>query len=407
MRRAALGLAACLPLAACVQEIPLDEVLTSLRLTLSEPRETDLGREGKPVTPAQVQFDLQAIGPRGELVRRDYQTQAFLAAGGGRLSLVSPCSASSGADMGQGAGGDPGWLLGRIPLKGGEAKGVRIPLASRAIFGQVALNVEEPGTLAIGATPPVYFPNPTIARLMEPWDPDARDASYCSPYLGRQVSLDGPAGKLIVTSVFKNGFGLTDSSTPDYSSVFVFTFSQPRPTVVKGRLMNRVSGSIAKFNGLTQVANVNYDTGAEVRPDLLPAPVEITADRRRKLGTGDADRTRDLEQNKWLLKRVGAVVRVKAKVCDTNDQFRGPSWQNYSTFVVTFDPDMNPALDGCDNRKTFSVQLPGRGFAGFDPDAQKGRDITVTGMLQNSASATGALLFWTIAVRDAQDLALN
>jgi len=57
-----------------------------------------------------------------------------------------------------------------------------------------------------------HFPNPTISLLMEPWDPDARDATYCTPYLNRQVLIDGPPGKLVVSSVFKNGFGMTDAA---------------------------------------------------------------------------------------------------------------------------------------------------------------------------------------------------
>ena len=82
----ALALLGCLGgpglLSGCVIDVPTTEVLTSLRLSLQDPKESDLGREGKPVTVGQIVFDVQAIGPQGDLVRRDYEAQAFLAAGG-------------------------------------------------------------------------------------------------------------------------------------------------------------------------------------------------------------------------------------------------------------------------------------------------------------------------------------
>ena len=48
-------------------------------------------------------------------------------------------------------------------------------------------------------------------------------------------------------------------------------------------------------------------------------------------------------------------------------------------------------------------QHRGRGFAGVDPDMQAGKEVTITGMLRNSA-ASESTLFWTLVVRDAQDV---
>lgn len=55
----------------------------------------------------------------------------------------------------------------------------------------------------------------------------------------------------------------------------------------------------------------------------------------------------------------------------------------------------------------FSVQLPGKDFAGFDPAVHTGQEITVTGMLQNSAAVQSSTLFWTVVVREPQDVCLK
>jgi hypothetical protein len=54
----------------------------------------------------------------------------------------------------------------------------------------------------------------------------------------------------------------------------------------------------------------------------------------------------------------------------------------------------------------FAVQLPGKGFGGFDPLTMAGREATFIGMLQNAASKSGKTLYWTAAVRSASDVCL-
>jgi len=55
----------------------------------------------------------------------------------------------------------------------------------------------------------------------------------------------------------------------------------------------------------------------------------------------------------------------------------------------------------------FSVQFPGKGTNGFDPMLHKGKEVTLTGMLQNSVSKSGKTLFWTVVVRDPSDVCIG
>jgi hypothetical protein len=385
-------------LSGCVVDVPSGESLTSLRLILKEPTESGLGREGAPVQIKDLLFDLQTVGPDRRPVPRDMQVRAFLAAGGQRLSLRNPCgggSGTGGADMGAGGADQPPlWELASIPLRGGQATGVRVSLDAPAIFGQVALTVEDPITGASGATPPIFLPNPTLPRLMTPLDLDARDATYCTPYLGRQVVLDTATGngKLVVSSVFQNAFAVSDSGAKEYNSIYVFTFSRPSSRIVPGRVLTRLGGAVAKFNGFTQIANPNILYGEEVNPSLVPRPVELTAAMRPRTPVNS-------NEHKALTKLIAAPVVARAKICDVTDSYRKDAWDRYNTIVLSYD-----ATDKCDNRNTFSVQLPGKGFACLDPLRHAGQEFSVTGMLQNSATRSGTTLFWTIIVRETADI---
>lgn len=375
-------------LIACSTDLPPLHAVTSLRLTLWEPAQ--LGSPEMPLLarPESLRFDLQALDDRGQPAAVDGSVDMFLVGSGARIALRNPC-----ADPG-GAPGDPPWLLGRVPLKQGQAQDASFRLLADAIFGQVSLVAEDPASRAQGATSPLYLPSPTIPQLMRPWDLKAPNASNCSPYLGRQVVINraSAGGKLIVSSVFKDGVAVSDTGSGEYRSLYVFTFGPPSPALVRGRLLRRLSGAIAKFNAFTQLANPNITPSTEaVRPELVPAPEALTADTRPLTA----------DQQAALLRWSASPVRATATICDLTDARRADNWNKYSTFVLTYD-----AKDGCDNRQTFSVQLPARGFAGVDPQAMAGRKLTVTGMLQNSASP-GGTVFWTVLVRDAADVCFD
>lgn len=375
-------------------------------MTLMSPTESELGVPGQTVTPASMKFSVDALDEKGQVWPSDAQLQAFLVAGGGRLPLKDPCDTSAST------GADPDWLLSRFNLTKGHAEDVTLPFSTPAIFGRLTLNIEDPVSQAAGATPPIFFPNPTITRLVKPLNLAAMNAAYCSPYLGRQITVDGSAGtgKLIVSSLFQNALAISDTAAPEYGSIYVFTFSRPPTSFSKGRLVDRFAGAIAKFNGMTQVANPTLDPGNDVRTDLLPPYIELDAKRRPTSSVTSAE-------NQWLTQYIAAPVRITGIVCETTkDQSRSDNWVKYNTVQINQTGDNDPeSVTGCGgvNSATyvpptrFSVQFPGKGVGGFDPATQAGKEVTITGMLQNSASKSGKTLYWTVSVRDQTDVCLQ
>jgi hypothetical protein len=389
----------------CDYATPGDHRLTSLRLTLQSPKAGELGTPAAPQRIDSLHFDVEALDEKGQLMPQSPMLSSFLAAGGSRLSLVNPCAAAP-------PGGDPGWLLQRFALSAGRATNVVADLTSPVIFGRVELNLEDPVSQALGSSPPIYFPNPTISHLVTPLDPSASNASYCSPFLGRQVVIDhashpSGAGKLVVSSLFQTGIGVSDSSAPEYGSLYVFTFSQPSSALRLGTVISRMSGSIAKFNGMTQLANPAIAATSELQPDLIPQPVTLDSSRLPD------NKATDQVNNKWLTKYIAAPARITGTICEVqNDPSRRDNWLKYNTVVINL-IDSDPAsTDGCTpgqdfSFRYFSVQMPGKGFAGFDPLKLAGTEASFVGMLMNSASKSGKTLYWTVAVRSASDVCLT
>ena len=144
----------------------------------------------------------------------------------------------------------------------------------------------------------------------------------------------------------------------------------------------------------------------EMHPELVPAPVILDQTRLPD------NKASDPVNNKWLTKYIAAPARISGIVCETqNDAGRHDNWLKYNTVVINV-VDSDPASSsGCSpgqdfSFRYFSVQLPGKGFAGFDPGALAGQPATFTGMLQNSASKSGKTLYWTVTVRNANDVCL-
>lgn len=427
-----LGIGLCLGAlalgaAGCEQTIEGEHRMTSLRMTLMAPMEHQLGTPSMAVRPSTLTFDVEALDEQGRLSPESTAIDAFLVTGGSRLSVVDTCPlycvspAPLPTEIEK-----PTWLLQRIQLDGGRASGVTVhfdsALAQALIFGRVTLNLEEPSSAAAGATPPIYFPNPTLTGLMKPISPGRPSDSCCSPLLNRQVIVDGvqkPGGKLVVSSLFQNGLAVTDTSAvgatgyPEYASIYVFTFSRPSTALRIGKTVTRLSGAMAKFNGMTQLANPTITAGDEFIPQQLPKVPEIGGTLRPKSKP---------EDNGELVKLIASPVRISGVICEIfEDTDRRDNYDKYNTLTINQD-DMDPAsIKGCGgiNRTEFdpnfanrtNVQLPGKGFGGFDPAtharATTPTEATFVGMLQNGASKSGKTLFWTAVVRDASDVCLK
>ncbi|HEU5056036.1 MAG TPA: hypothetical protein VFU21_05905, partial [Kofleriaceae bacterium] len=100
----------------------------------------------------------------------------------------------------------------------------------------------------------------------------------------------GARGRMVVTGVYAQGYTLSDAEcadadgappcvSGDYDHVFVFSFNRPRgeegETIAVGDVVDRLTGAIGEFNGLTEVNFPQSFMGGESDPDMVPEPVVL------------------------------------------------------------------------------------------------------------------------------------
>ncbi len=367
---------------ACVtDELPALTATTSLRVELISP-EPGTPDERLPAGVRDVTLRIQAIDARGDVDVGFRGTIDLYAHFLGSLtpSLREPPLAS-------------------VELAAGDSGEVSVELPP--VYGATFIWAEhtrgEEASFATGTSETLWYRAPTIRDVREPEDESALDALETSPLDKKQITISGSRhghdGKLVVSSVFAQGYTLQDVACPDesgeppclsasYDSLFVFTFS--RPTDNRGRPLRRgdviasVSGGVTMFNGLAQlsfpqtlVADVERDPG-RIAP---PVPVETS----------------------WLstlteLKRVeSALLSVQdAVVCPLDDDYE------------TYDQWKLDVGRGC--RDPINVISEGR-VDGFDPGDYVGEPIPeVVGVLL--PVNIGSFHVWIIYPRDAGDLTL-
>lgn len=150
-------------------------------------------------------------------------------------------------------------------------------------------------TYATGTSPVLWFRDPFIFDIQTPVDETRIDALQVSPLQNKQVSVSasryGSVGRLVVTSVFAQGYTVSDvkcsaaagtppCTTEAYNHIEVFSSSAPRDQMGRllrqGQVIDGFSGGISEFDGLTEVGfPVTFATSDAVTPDHLPPPVKL------------------------------------------------------------------------------------------------------------------------------------
>ena len=186
-----------------------------------------------------------------------------------------------------------------------------------------------------GTSPTLWFRDLSIADIQTPTKEDALNALVDSPLENKQITVDssryGDVGRLVVTSVFDQGYTVSDvkcsdaSGTPPcvaaaYDHIEVFTFGAPadqqgRP-LKQGQLIDGFSGAISEFNGLTEIGFPStIATSNAVIPDRLPAPVKL--DKNTWFGPlSDPQGIINFERNE-----AGAIEIDDAMVCDLDHDY--------------------------------------------------------------------------------------
>lgn len=150
-------------------------------------------------------------------------------------------------------------------------------------------------TYATGASPTLWFRDPVIADIQTPISETALDALTASPLANKQISVNssryGDVGRLVVTSVFAQGYTVSDVKCSDasgappcsaaaYDHIEVFSFSAPADQngklLKQGQVIDGFSGGISEFDGLTEIGfPVTFASNDAVTPDREPTPVKF------------------------------------------------------------------------------------------------------------------------------------
>jgi hypothetical protein len=187
--------------------------------------------------------------------------------------------------------------LATIQMTAGKAMAQTVTLPP--VFGPTTLWVDDgidvDPRYATGASPTLWYRDPFISDIQTPPDEKALNALSDSPLENKQVSVStsryGDVGRLVVTSVFSQGYTVSDVQCSDasgappctaaaYDHVEVFSFSAPvdqnGKLLQQGQLIDGFSGGISEFNSLTEIGFPGtHASSAAVTPDRQPAPVKL------------------------------------------------------------------------------------------------------------------------------------
>jgi hypothetical protein len=186
-----------------------------------------------------------------------------------------------------------------IKMVAGKATNQTVMLP--AVFGPTELWLDDSRaqapTYATGASPSLWFRDPYVKDIQTPRDEMGVDAYSVSPLQNKQVTIDssryGAMGKLIVTSVFAQGYTVSDTScgasgpctTGDYDHAMVFSFSAARDQkgdlIREGQTISGFAGGVQEFNGLTEIGFpqtfVREGAGEDFSMRMpLPAKVDVS-----------------------------------------------------------------------------------------------------------------------------------
>jgi hypothetical protein len=295
-----------------------------------------------------------------------------------------------------------------VAMAAGVATGVVVPLP--LLFGQSTLWVDdgrsENPTYATGASPTLWFREPHIADIQRPESETALDALTLSPLQNKQITINtsryGKSGRFVVTSVFSQGYTVSDTQCADengappcvaaaYDHVVVFSFSAPRGEngrlLEQGQIIDGFSGGVAEFNGLTEISFPATLGGSdEINPARVPAPVKLEVSWFNPLS--DPAGRINFERNE-----AAAIEITNATVCPLDD--------DYDTFNQW---KIDPTGTGACGNNVLNVITAGV-INGFDPAALVGKVVPrVVGVLR--PVEIGNFNVWIIFPRSLADLTL-
>ncbi len=309
-----------------------------------------------------------------------------------------------------------------IPMENGVATARPIMLPA-SVLGPTTLWFDngtglgpdyEHGKVA-GTSDTLWYRDPFISDLQTPRAETDIDALTLTPLTDKQISVStsryGARGRLVVTSVFSQGYTVSDvecadaSGTPPcttmaYDHVMVFTFSaardQYRRLLEVGRVISKFNGGLSEFNGLTEVGfprTFAPEADGEmpvINLGRVPPPVRFNQTWFEPLS--DPMGRINFERNE-----AGAIEILNAKVCPTDDDY-----DTYKQWKIDPSGVGTPAV--CNGSKVISVITQGTDFT-TDPRTLVGKVIPrMVGIVR--PVSIGSFNVWIIFPRGTSDVTL-
>jgi len=278
MKTAILALAVS-TLGACVDHEPPITGTQSLQVTLMAPTNPGDINNRLPDAARAVSLAITAKGPDGE-TDTTYNNQLQVYAH--YLGTLSPYL------------GDPTPLAKVQMVNGQGSLSTMLP----AVFGPTTVwfddGTDTTATYATGVSPTLWFRDPFIADLQTPKSETSVDALDAAPLDNKNVDVRasryGANGRLVVTSVYTQGYTLADvqckdaNGTPpcvagDYDYMDVFSYSAPldqdKRFLSEGQVIAGFAGGVSEFDSLTEIGfPQTFVVGQPVvNKAMEPAPV--------------------------------------------------------------------------------------------------------------------------------------
>jgi hypothetical protein len=397
-----------LALAACAEHgSPVSTGTQSLRVDLvspANPGDIDHRLPGSP--PPTVVVNVTALGPDGNL-DPTFDSKVFAYAQ--FLGTLTPAL-------------DSGSSLASFTMSGGKAMNQSIPLPP--VFGQTVVWIDDGAdsnpTYASGTSPILWFTDPFIKDVQQP-KCDANpptsncggtlDALTAAPLDGKNVAVNssryGARGRLVLTSVFAQGYTVADVQCADsaghppcvagpYDFVEVFTFSAPTDQnggfVAEGEVIDGFSGGMSEFNGLTEVGfpQTFVTDPSNKNPSYEPPPVKIDPATWFLSLSDPSGGVINFERNE-----AGPVEIDNVAVCNLDS--------DYSTFKQ-WKLDPSGVGGDCSNNHNVINVITAGVIAQLDPATLVGKKLPkVVGILR-PVNANGNFNVWIIYPRSMADI---
>ncbi len=396
--------------AGCVSQEGALTGTQSLRIELVAPTTTGTVDARLPDTQRALSVNVTAIDARGEV---DTSFEDPIRVYAQFLGTLTP-------DLNQ-------MPLSTIAMKAGQATNWQIMLPG--VFGPTTvwfdngtgLGAEYVHGAVTGSTDTLWYRDPFIEDLQRPRDEKAVDALTRTPLTDKQIGVStsrhGAPGRLVVTSIFSQGYTVADvqcaddmgappCTAGDYDHAMVFTFSAPRDNfgraLQQGQLIARFNGGLSEFNGLTEIGfprtfipETDPEQPVSVDPARLPSPALFDVTWFGPL-TDDTGMLNEAGMINFERNEAGPIEIRGAKVCNPDDDF-----DTYKQWKL----DPSGMGGNCKGRRNvLNVISAGTDFT-TDPRTLAGRTLTrVVGILR--PVNIGSFNVWIIYPRGTADISL-